>query len=123
MGDERLFEKVIRKAKEWGNEEQIMFVVGATRGEAFLNIRKLAPSHFLLVPGVGAQGGNLEDVCKYGMNTECGLLVNSSRAILYASSGKDFVDAAISEASSIRNQMEIELRKKGGNRMTFTKIL
>lgn len=112
VGEEMLFEKVIQKAQEWGTDEQIMFVVGATRGESFLNIRKLAPSHFLLVPGVGAQGGSLEDVCKYGMNSECGLLVNSSRSILYASSGEDFIDAAISEASNVRQQMEKELEKR-----------
>jgi len=82
-----------------------MFVVGATRGEAFLTIRKHVPNHFLLVPGVGAQGGSLDDVCKFGMNRDCGLLVNSSRAIIYASSGEDFADAARREAKKVQQEM------------------
>lgn len=80
---ERLFEKVLRKSQEWGNEENMMYVVGATQGQMFEDIRKVAPRHFLLVPGVGAQGGSLQDVCRYGMIKDCGLLVNSSRGILY----------------------------------------
>ncbi|MBU0697425.1 MAG: orotidine-5'-phosphate decarboxylase [Bacteroidetes bacterium] len=107
--DGYLFEKVIRKSQEWASEEQMMYVVGATRGEAFLDIRKLAPKHFLLVPGVGAQGGSLQDVCKYGMNEDCGLIVNSSRAIIYASSEKNFAEVARNEAKKIQQEMEKEL--------------
>ena len=107
--DKFLFEKVINKSQEWATAENLMYVVGATRGESFLNIRKLAPDHFLLVPGVGAQGGSLAEVCKYGMNKDCGLIVNSSRAIIYASNGKDFADAARIEAQKIQQQMEREL--------------
>jgi orotidine-5'-phosphate decarboxylase len=110
VGSEMLFERVVQKAGEWANDEQMMFVVGATRGEAFLNIRKYAPSHFLLVPGVGAQGGSLEEVCKYGMNKDCGLLVNSSRAIIYASSGEDFAEVARKEAQKIQSAMEDTLK-------------
>ena len=87
---ERLFEKVIRKSQEWGNDENMMFVVGATRGEMFKDIRKVAPKAFLLVPGIGAQGGSLEEVCKYGMIDDCGLIVNSSRAIIYADNTENF---------------------------------
>ena len=104
-----LFEKVISKSQEWATAENLMYVVGATRGESFLNIRKLAPDHFLLVPGVGAQGGSLAEVCKYGMNKDCGLIVNSSRAIIYASNGEDFADAARIEAQKIQQEMEKEL--------------
>jgi len=104
-----LFEKVINKSQEWATAENLMYVVGATRGESFLNIRKLAPDHFLLVPGVGAQGGSLAEVCKYGMNKDCGLIVNSSRAIIYASNGEDFADAARIEAQKIQQEMEREL--------------
>ena len=104
-----LFEKVINKSQEWATAENLMYVVGATRGESFLNIRKLAPDHFLLVPGVGAQGGTLAEVCKYGMNKDCGLIVNSSRAIIYASNGEDFADAARIEAQKIQQEMEREL--------------
>lgn len=110
VGSEMLFEKVVQKAGEWANDEKMMFVVGATRGEAFLNIRKYAPSHFLLVPGVGAQGGSLEEVCKYGMNKDCGLLVNSSRAVIYASSGRDFAEAARNEAQKIQIEMKNALK-------------
>ena len=107
--ENKLFEKVIQKAADWGSNENIMFVVGATRGDAFLTIRKHAPNHFLLVPGVGAQGGSLKDVCKYGMNNDCGLLINSSRAVIYASSGQDFAQAAREEARKIQNEMAIIL--------------
>ncbi len=110
VGSEMLFERVVQKAGEWANDEQIMFVVGATRGEAFLNIRKYAPSHFLLVPGVGAQGGSLEEVCKYGMNKDCGLLVNSSRAIIYASTGEDFAEVAGKEAQKVQLAMKNALK-------------
>lgn len=111
VGSEMLFEKVIQKASEWANDEQLMFVVGATRGEGFLNIRKYAPNHFLLVPGVGAQGGSLEEVCKYGMNKDCGLLVNSSRAIIYASSGLDFAEKAALEAEKVQKEMAVVLQQ------------
>lgn len=107
--DQFLFEKVIIKSQEWATPENMMYVVGATRGESFLNIRKLAPNHFLLVPGVGAQGGSLAEVCKYGMNKDCGLIVNSSRAIIYASNGEDFADAARLEAKKVQQEMEKEL--------------
>lgn len=108
-----LFEKVLRKSQEWATAANMMYVVGATRGEAFLDIRKTAPDHFLLVPGVGAQGGSLAEVCKYGMNKDCGLLVNSSRAIIYASSGEDFAEAARAEALNVQQQMAEELRVIG----------
>ena len=85
---EKLFEKVLHKSQEWADAGQMMYVVGATQGKAFEDIRRIAPDHFLLVPGVGAQGGSLEEVCKYGMNSKCGLIVNSSRAIIYADSGQ-----------------------------------
>jgi orotidine-5'-phosphate decarboxylase len=110
-GSEMLFEKVVQKANEWACDEQLMFVVGATRGEAFLNIRKFAPTNFLLVPGVGAQGGSLEDVCKYGMIEDCGLLVNASRSVIYASSGEDFAEAARAEAKAIQSEMEVALQR------------
>lgn len=107
--DQFLFEKVIIKSQEWATPENMMYVVGATRGESFLNIRKLAPNHFLLVPGVGAQGGSLAEVCKYGMNKDCGLIVNSSRAIIYASNREDFADVARLEAKKVQQEMEKEL--------------
>ena len=110
---ERLFEKVIRKSQEWGNDENMMYVVGATRGEMFTDIRKAAPNAFLLVPGVGAQGGSLQDVCKYGIIKDCGLLVNSSRGIIYASNGEDFAEAAAAAAKKLQQEMAEELKKKG----------
>lgn len=102
---ERLFEKVLKKSQEWGTDEQLMYVVGATQGSMFADIRKHAPNHFLLVPGVGAQGGSLEEVVKYGMNKECGLLVNSSRAIIYADSSESFASAASIEAKKVQTEM------------------
>jgi len=108
---ERLFEKVIRKSQEWGNEEQLMFVVGATQGVMFKEIRNCAPHHFLLVPGVGAQGGSLQEVCKYGMTKDCGLLVNSSRGIIYASHDKDFAEVAAQKAKELQTEMAEELYK------------
>lgn len=108
---ERLFEKVLRKSQEWGNDENMMYVVGATQGEMFKDIRKVAPNHFLLVPGVGAQGGSLQEVCKYGMNADCGLIVNSSRGIIYASNGTDFAEAAAAKAKELQAEMEAELAK------------
>jgi len=109
----QLFEEVIDKVNTWGSPENLMYVVGATRGEAFVDIRKHAPDHFLLVPGVGAQGGSLEEVCKHGLNKDCGLLVNSTRGIIYASSGKDFAERAREEAIKLQQAMEHELIKAG----------
>ena len=106
---ERLFEKVLKKSQRWGNDENMMYVVGATQGQMFQDIRKVAPNHFLLVPGVGAQGGSLQEVCKYGMNKDCGLLVNSSRGIIYASSGDDFAEVAAQKAQELQQQMAQEL--------------
>ena len=106
---ERLFEKVIRKSQQWGNSENMMYVVGATQGKMFEDIRRVAPNHFLLVPGVGAQGGSLQEVCKYGMIEDCGLLVNSSRGIIYASNGEDFAEAAAQKAKDLQQQMAEEL--------------
>ena len=108
---ERLFEKVMRKGMEWGTPQNMMFVVGATRGELFADVRRVAPHHFLLVPGVGAQGGSLEEVCHYGMTSDCGLLVNSSRGIIYASDGEDFAEVAGNKAREMQQQMA-ELLKK-----------
>ena len=108
---ERLFEKVLKKSGEWATDEQMMYVVGATQGSMFEDIRKLAPNHFLLVPGIGAQGGSLAEVVKYGMNKQCGLLVNSSRQILYADNGKDFATCAQVEAKKVQEEMSGYLTK------------
>lgn len=102
---ERLFEKVLKKSQEWGNDNQIMYVVGATQGSMFADIRKLVPDHFLLVPGVGAQGGSLEEVARHGMNEQCGLLVNSSRAIIYADNTEEYANAARAEAKKVQQEM------------------
>lgn len=102
---ERLFEKVLRVSSEWGTANNMMYVVGATRGELIADVRKIVPDHFLLVPGVGAQGGSLQEVCQYGMTSDCGLLVNSSRGILYASQGEDFAEAAAAAARSLHEEM------------------
>src|SRR5690606_38175213 len=109
----QLFEEVIDKVNTWGSPDNMMYVVGATRGEAFLKIREHAPDHCLLVPGVVAQGGALHDVCKYGMNQDCGLLVNSTRGIIYASQGRDFAYKAREEALKLQSEMEQELIKAG----------
>ena len=106
---ERLFEKVIRTSQQWGTDENMMYVVGATQGQMFEDIRKVAPTHFLLVPGVGAQGGSLQEVCRYGMTKDCGLLVNSSRGIIYASNGEDFAKVAAAKARELQQQMAEEL--------------
>lgn len=106
----RLFEKVIRKSQEWGTTENMMYVVGATRGEMFKDIRKVAPEHFLLVPGVGAQGGSLQEVCKYGMTKDCGLLVNSSRGIIFADNTENFAKVAGEKAKELQEQMALELK-------------
>ena len=110
---ERLFEKVLRQSQNWSNDENMMYVVGATQGKMFEDIRKVAPNHFLLVPGIGAQGGSLEEVCKYGMNSTCGLIVNSSRAIIYADSTENFAKVAAEKAKEVQQQMEAELAKAG----------
>ncbi len=109
---ERLFEKVLKTSLQWGTKDNMMYVVGATQGRMFEDIRKIVPNHFLLVPGVGAQGGSLEEVCRYGMNSDCGLLVNSSRGIIYASNGQDFAQVAGQKAREMQQQMA-ELLKQG----------
>ena len=108
---ERLFEKVIRKSQAWGTPDNMMYVVGATQGKMFQDIRMLAPDHFLLVPGVGAQGGSLQEVCKYGMTDDCGLIVNSSRGIIYASGDTDFAQVAAIKAMELQREMATELDK------------
>jgi orotidine-5'-phosphate decarboxylase len=109
----QLFEQVLETSKEWGTDENMMYVVGATRAEELLEIRAIAPSHFLLVPGVGAQGGSLNDVAKYGLNTDCGLLVNSSRGIIYAGNDVDFAGKAKIEAQKLQQEMAIILSEAG----------
>ena len=109
-GGERLFEKVLRKSQEWAGDDQMMYVVGATQGRMFEDIRKVVPGHFLLVPGVGAQGGSLEEVCRYGMTRECGLIVNSSRGIIYAGKDADFAQAARAAAKEVQEQMAGQLK-------------
>ena len=108
---ERLFEKVLKKSQEWGTTDNLMYVVGATQGKMFEDIRRMAPEHFLLVPGVGAQGGSLQEVCKYGMTKDCGLLVNSSRGIIYASTDTDFAEVAAVKAKELQEEMAVELEK------------
>jgi orotidine-5'-phosphate decarboxylase len=109
---EELYKKVLRKSIQWGTDENLMFVVGATRAEGIGEVRNLVPNHFFLVPGVGAQGGSLEDVSNYGWNADCGLLVNSSRGIIYASSGVDFADRAREEAQKLQAEMAAILDRK-----------
>ncbi len=101
-----LFERVIGRSRHWGSPINTMYVVGATQADYFDAVRKQAPRHFLLVPGVGAQGGSLEEVARHGMIDECGLLVNSSRGIIYASNGEDFAEAAASAAKELAGQMK-----------------
>ncbi len=100
-----LYQRVLETSKQWGNEENMMYVVGATKAQMLTDVRRIVPGSFLLVPGVGAQGGSLEEVCKYGLNNDCGLLVNSSRGIIYASQGEDFAEAAAREAQKLQQQM------------------
>ena len=100
-----LYQRVLETSKQWGNEENMMYVVGATKAEMLGDVRRIVPGSFLLVPGVGAQGGSLEEVCKHGLNKDCGLLVNSSRGIIYASNGMDFADRAAEEAVKLQQQM------------------
>ena len=108
---ERLFEKVLRKSQEWGNADNMMYVVGATQGRMFEDIRKIVPDHFLLVPGIGAQGGSLEEVCRYGMNSTCGLIVNSSRAIIYTDASENFAATAAEKAREVQQQMAEQLNR------------
>jgi orotidine-5'-phosphate decarboxylase len=103
---DQLFESVLKTSQTWGTTDNMMYVVGATKAEKLEEIRELVPDHFLLVPGVGAQGGSLEEVAKYGMNDMCGLLVNSSRQIIYASDGEDFAEKARNEAMNVQVDME-----------------
>lgn len=110
---ERVYERVLKTAASWGSDRDIMFVVGATQASELENIRKIVPNHFLLVPGVGAQGGSLEDVVKYGINESCGLIVNSSRGVIFASSEEDFAQVAGVEAKKIAQQMSKLLAEKG----------
>ena len=107
-----LYKEVLKTALTWKNSQNLMFVVGATKAEYFSEIRKIVPNHFLLVPGVGAQGGNLQDVCKYGLTKDCGLLINSSRGIIYAGNDQNFAEAAQQEALKLQQQMEVILTKK-----------
>lgn len=108
-----LWEKVLRKSAGWAGDDKMMYVVGATQGSMFAEIRRVAPKAFLLVPGVGAQGGSLAEVCQYGMNEDCGLLVNSSRGIIYASKGPDFAVAAADAAHKLQEEMDRYLSKAG----------
>ncbi|HSN09077.1 MAG TPA: orotidine-5'-phosphate decarboxylase [Hanamia sp.] len=106
IGDNFLYEEVIRKTSEWGSKENLMFVVGATKAAELSSIRKIIPDNFLLIPGVGAQGGSLADVCKYGLNEDCGLLINASRAIIYAGKNKDFAEEARKVALQYQTEMK-----------------
>ena len=108
-----LYEHVLRTSSQWAGADRMMYVVGATQGRLFADIRRIVPDHFLLVPGVGAQGGSLEEVCRYGLNADCGLLVNSSRGIIYADSGKDFARVAEQKAQELQQQMQTILDAAG----------
>ncbi|RTY74155.1 orotidine-5'-phosphate decarboxylase [Flavobacterium sp. LS1R10] len=112
LNGKELYKQVLEISKNWKNSENLMYVVGATKAEYFTEIRKIVPDSFLLVPGVGAQGGSLAEVCKYGMNANVGLLINSSRAIIYASNGTDFADKARTEALKMQQEMEQIMRLK-----------
>jgi orotidine-5'-phosphate decarboxylase len=109
-GDTRLFEQVLSKSMQWGNSGNMMYVVGATQAEMLSDVRKIIPDHFLLVPGVGAQGGSLQEVAKYGLTRDCGLIVNSSRNIIYASGGLDFAFQARQEAQKMQLEMAAILK-------------
>lgn len=111
MNETRLFERVLQRTSKWGTPDNMMYVVGATKAEMFEGIRKIVPDHFLLVPGVGAQGGDLNAVAKYGLNDHCGLLVNASRSILFASDGTDFAEKAALESLIMQKEMEAILLK------------
>lgn len=108
---EPLFEKILKTSQEWADDNQMMYVIGATQEKLISHVRKIVPNHFLLVPGIGAQGGSLEDVCKFGMNSVCGLLVNSSRAIIYADSSETFASTIASEAKKVQEEMAEMLKK------------
>lgn len=110
---ERLFEKVLRISKEWASEDQMMFVIGATQGKLFEDVRRIVPNHFLLVPGVGAQGGSLREVVEYGINSQCGLLVNSSRQIIYAGQDENFAALSREQALKVQEEMKSLLEMKG----------
>jgi len=110
---ERLFEKVLRVSGQWADDSKMMYVVGATQGRLFEAIRRIVPDHFLLVPGVGAQGGSLADVCQYGMNKDCGLLVNSSRGIIYADNTENFAEVAGQKAQELQAEMAEQLTQHG----------
>ena len=110
---ERLFERVLKTSQQWSTEDNMMYVVGATQGQFFQIIRDIVPQHFLLVPGIGAQGGSLKEVCKYGMTKDCGLLVNSSRGIIYASNDDHYAEIAGNKARELQQQMAEELKKAG----------
>jgi orotidine-5'-phosphate decarboxylase len=109
----QLFESVLKTSQNWGTPENMMYVVGATKAEKLKEIRQIVPDHFLLVPGVGAQGGSLREVAKNGMNSKCGLLVNSSRGIIYASNGEDFAEKAGEAAKEVQHEMEVLLKEAG----------
>lgn len=106
IGNQKLYEQVIKTSTQWANSSQLMYVVGATKAQEFQHIRQLAPNNFILVPGVGAQGGSLAAVCEYGLNQECGLLINAARSIIYASDGLDFAEKAREEALAMQKEME-----------------
>ncbi|MDQ3192640.1 MAG: orotidine-5'-phosphate decarboxylase [Bacteroidota bacterium] len=108
---QKLFEKVLIRSQKWGSDENMMYVIGATRADLLDKVRKIIPSHFLLIPGVGAQGGDLASVAEYGMTKDCGLIVNAARSIIYASNGRDFADRAREEAMKIQKEMEVLLQK------------
>ncbi len=110
---ERLFEKVLRTSQTWGNADNMMYVVGATKASMLTDVRAIVPDHFLLVPGIGAQGGSLQEVCEYGLNDHCGLLVNSSRAIIYADNTPAYAEAARKEAQRVQQEMAAVLKTKG----------
>ena len=105
VNNNQLYKEVLKVSKSWENSENLMYVVGATKAEYLTEIRQIIPNSFLLVPGVGAQGGNLQEVCKYGMTDTIGLLINSSRGVIYASQGEDFADAAAKKAQELQSQM------------------
>ena len=109
--DRHLFEKVLLASQQWGTPDNMMYVVGATKADMLSTIRNIVPDSFLLVPGIGAQGGSLSEVCRYGLNSDCGLLVNSSRGIIYASNGTDFAQRAAEEAAKLQQQMANELQR------------
>lgn len=112
-GKKRLFEQVLQTSSTWGSSDNMMYVVGATQADMLKDIRAIVPDHFLLVPGVGSQGGSLADVAHNGMNQDCGLLVNASRSILFASAGTDFAEKAAAEARSMKEEMDLLLKQKG----------